>query len=105
MKIDYAIMASDSNPDYLDFWEPVSKVWNIKMGITPILIHIGDGDNIDITYGDVINMKPIEGIPLHLQAQWVRFWYMSTLGDKVGVISDIDMFALSRKYFVDKIEI
>jgi len=36
MKIDKAIMSSDDNPLYLDFWQSVSKVWKLKFDIESI---------------------------------------------------------------------
>ena len=38
------IMSCDDNPYYLDFWPLVSWVWKEKMGIEPVLIHIGENN-------------------------------------------------------------
>ena len=103
MKIDYAIHASDDNPLYLDFWEPVSKIWKLKFGIEPVLLYFGEG-NPSTEYGKVIRMKIIKEYPIATQCQWSRFWYATTLGNKVGIISDIDMLPLSKHYFCDQIE-
>ncbi len=103
MKIDKAIVSSNMNPDYLDFWPLVSKVWKIKFNIDPVLLLIcNENKEEDSEFGKVIKIKEDETIPYYLQAQWVRFWYLSTLKDEVGIISDIDMFPLSYKYFVDQ---
>lgn len=37
----YASMSCDSNPFYLDFWEPVSRIWKKKFGIHPYLFFVG----------------------------------------------------------------
>lgn len=106
MNIDIAIHSSDSNPLYLDFWESVSRAWKTKLGIEPVLIYI-DHDYktaaISEKYGKVVRMKPIPGIPLYVQCQTVRFWYATQLGDKTGIISDIDMYPLSKYYFKTQI--
>lgn len=106
MKIDYSIHSSDSNSFYLDFWPLVSKVWKLKFNVEPILIYIDKNENIDIdeTYGTVIRLKEIDGIPNYLQNLWVRYWYPINFPDKVSIISDIDMFPLSEKYFIDSIK-
>lgn len=105
MKIDLVIHSSDSNPFYLEFWPLVSKVWKLKFNIEPLLVFIGDESTpIDETYGKVIRMKPIDNVPLYLQCQWVRFWIPSQFPDKVCLTSDIDMFPLSKRYFVDQLE-
>jgi hypothetical protein len=106
MKIDYAIHSSDSNKLYLDFWPIVSEIWLKKFSIIPILVYIdAEEKNIDETYGIVINMKPIKGIPIHSQAQIVRFWVTSLYPEKVSIISDIDMIPLSIDYFHNSIKL
>ena len=107
MKIDIAIHSSDSNPLYLDFWESVSRAWKTKLGIEPILLYI-DHDyatkQISEQYGKVIRIKPLDNIPMYVQCQTVRYWYATQLGDKVGIISDIDMYPLSNFYFNTQLE-
>ena len=106
MKIDIVVHSSDSNPFYLDFWPSVSKVWNIRFGLRPLLVYIDENHDIpiDTTYGNVIKMKPVSGVPLYLQCQWVRFWIPSQFPNKVCITSDIDMFPISRSYFMHQIE-
>jgi hypothetical protein len=53
----------------------------------------------DESYGKVIRIKPLDTIPLYVQCQVVRFWYATQLQDRVGIISDIDMYPLSQWYF------
>jgi hypothetical protein len=54
-------------------------------------------------YGEIFNIPLIDGIDASVQAQWSRFWWASTLGDKISIISDIDMFPISKPYFIDQI--
>jgi len=104
MKPDIVIHSSDANPYYLEFWPLVSKVWKLRFQIEPLLVFIGDDDvPISEEYGRVIRMKPIPDVPLYLQCQWVRFWIPSQFPEKVCLLSDIDMFPISRKYFIDQI--
>lgn len=105
MKIDLAIHSSDSNPFYLDFWPLVSRVWKEVFGIDPILLYIDENHDIPIdeTYGKVIKMKPIDGVPKYLQCLWIRYWWPSQVPDTICMISDIDMFPLSRQYFINQI--
>ena len=106
MKIDIAIHSSDSNPYYLDFWPIVSKIWKVKFGVTPLLVYIDENHDIPIdeTYGIVVKMKPVEGVPLYIQCCWVRFWIPSQYPDKICMTSDIDMLPISKRYFVQRIE-
>ena len=104
MKPDIIVHSSDSNPFYLEFWPLVSKVWKLRFNIDPILVFIGDEDVvIDETYGKVIRMKPVPNVPVYLQCQWVRFWIPSQFPEKVCLLSDIDMFPISRSYFIDQL--
>ena len=105
MKIDYAIVSSDSNPFYLDFWQVISKMWFLKFNIMPFLIYIDEKDTkIDSTYGIVEKWKPVKDVPIYLQCLWSRYWYPITKPDKVSIISDIDMLPLSRWYYQGQIE-
>lgn len=105
MKIDFVIHSSNSNPLYLDFWPLVSKVWTLRFGIRPLLIYIDEDHSIpiDTTYGGVLKLKPIPDIPVYLQCLWVRYWMPTQFPDKVCMISDIDMFPISKSYFIDTI--
>ncbi len=105
MKIKYAIMGSDMNPLYYDFWPIISKVWKEVFDITPVLGLICDEDSelIQDQYGLIKKFKRINGIDDGLQSQIVRFYLPPTL-DGVCITSDIDMMPLSKKYFIDNIE-
>jgi hypothetical protein len=106
MKIEVVIHSSNSNPMYLDFWPLVSKVWNIRFGLRPLLIYIDENHSIpiDTTYGDVIKMKPVPDVPVYLQCLWVRYWIPTQYPEKVCMISDIDMFPISKSYFTETIK-
>lgn len=105
MKIDCAIVSSNNNKLYLDFWPYVSKIWKVKFDIEPILLYVGDDEpDISREYGRVIRVRPSTKYPEYIQSLFVRYWYATTLGDKVGIISDIDMFPISTYYFKDRIK-
>ena len=102
MKIDKVIHSCDNNKFYLDFWPLVSKIWKVKFNVEPILAFIGDEDvEIDDTYGTVIRMGDVKGVPKYLQALWVRYWLPVTELDTVWMISDIDMLPISKEYFIE----
>lgn len=104
MKIDKAIVSSDDNPFYLDFWPLVSRVWKEKFGITPVLLYVSDSEYEPTTeYGEVYKYKPVEGVPVYLQTLWVRYFHPSTEPETTWAISDIDMFPVSREYFLDRV--
>ncbi len=105
MKINYAIMGSNDNPMYLDFWPIISKTWKEIFNITPVLGLICDEDSdfIQDEYGLVKKFKKIEGIDSGLQSQIIRLWLTKELTGNM-IISDIDMVPLSKQYFIDQIK-
>lgn len=101
MKIDTVIMSCDTNPFYLDFWKPVSKVWFQYIGIKPLLILLSDNKQVDISteYGNVEIIQPDKNIPINTQAQMARLWRCAQESSKVFLTSDIDMIPCSKQYF------
>ena len=100
MKIDYAIVGSNMDPMYLDFWPIVSKVWKEKFNITPVLGLICDEDTdlYQDTYGLVKKFKKIDGVDESMQTQIVRLFLPKFLNGSC-LMSDIDMIPLSVDYF------
>ncbi len=99
-----AIVSSDKNPLYLDFWPIVAKAWN-RMGITPTLALIGDGDiEVDETLGDVIRLKSIPGVSDGLYAQMVRLLLPICFDEEICLLSDIDLIPISKSYYLDRVK-
>lgn len=102
MRIDYAVMSSDDNELYLDFWLPVSKLWKERIGITPVLLYFGDGSPSE-EYGIVIKMnKNVTNLPL--ATCWARYWWAGQQKDAITIITDIDMLPFSTWYFKYQLE-
>jgi len=100
MKLDTVILASNDNPDYLDFWPIVSEAWSI-MGIEPILIYTGKSkQNLK---GNIIEFDS-KNFDSAFVAQNIRLLYPAMLNNKNCIISDIDLLPLSKRYFVESIE-
>ena len=75
MRLDTVILASNDNPDYLDFWPIVSEAWEL-MGIEPILIYTGEQKkNLK---GNVINFES-KKLNSAFVAQNIRILYTSIL--------------------------
>ena len=104
MKIDYALMGSDTNPMYLDFWPITSKVWKKKFGITPVLGLITNEKEeiISDDYGLIIKINPIDGYEISLQTQLIRLYLPKFLNGNC-IVTDIDMFPLSKDYFISNL--
>jgi hypothetical protein len=99
MKLKYAVVSSDSNPEYLDFWPYVAKAWR-RLGIEPVLLYI-DSDpppnNLE-EYGKTFYLKSISEWSIVQQAQSIRFWAAKLL-DAPFIISDMDMLPISKEYY------
>lgn len=94
-----AIVSSDNNPMYLDFWEVVRDMW-IRIGIKPLLVHICDKDEI-IENNDFIihKVKKIENVDTGFQSQIIRMYISKYYKNNILITSDIDMIPLSKTYF------
>jgi len=103
MRIDKVIHSSNDDPFYLDFWEIVSKIWNLKFGVTPVLIYFGES-KVSEQYGSVIKLNAPEGIPINTCCQLSRYWLPSTEENAVFMTSDIDMLPISKWYFMEQIK-
>ena len=107
MKIDKVIHSCDNNPFYMEFWPLVARVWKEKFDIEPHLIYIAEKKDLDVdldeTYGTVQRIEQLPDVPIYLQVLWCRYFFPSLELEKVSMISDIDMFPISKEYFVDQI--
>lgn len=102
MQIDKAIMSVDDNPLYEGFWPLISMVWKKRFNITPELIYFGSKKQ-DSTYGEVKYVDAVPEIPTHLQCQWARFFYTRLERESTYITTDIDMFPISKSFFIDQI--
>jgi hypothetical protein len=97
-------LSCNANPYYLEFWEPVSRMWKLKCGLQPYLFFIGNERDVPPPeHGTVVHVPAVAGVPEHTQAQWARFFFTQIDPDAVWITSDIDMFPLSRLHFVDSV--
>ncbi|HJZ24116.1 MAG TPA: hypothetical protein VJ201_06695 [Candidatus Babeliales bacterium] len=102
--INRAIMASDTNPTYIDFWPLVSQAWVKLIGIRPTLALISEKKiPVDTTYGDVIYFYPIPGVSTALQSQTIRLLLPALFPDEISIISDIDMLPINKEYFINSV--
>lgn len=102
MKIDYVIMSTDGNELYDDFWEINKTIWKNVIGVTPILVVIGDEDKIEHNEDCVIiYYKKVADIKTSFQAQIARLYVTSLFLENTLLISDLDMIPLNKNYFTD----
>lgn len=106
MTLHRVIVSSDKNPMYLDFWPFVAKAWKQIVGLQPtlILIDTEEGLEVDETVGDVIRIKPIEGVPSWQHAQIIRAFAPMLFPNEVCMISDMDVLPMNKDYFFTKIK-
>jgi hypothetical protein len=102
MKIDYVVIASDSNPLYTDFYAPVSKVWN-HFGYKTFMLEICDeeSDIYETEFGIYKKVKSVSDNTA-LQSQVVRLYANRILKNKNLLLSDIDMMPMSIEYFENR---
>lgn len=100
MEIKYAIVSSDENPLYYDFWTIVRDLWSSHIGIKPVFLFITNKDEV-IDHGEYIvhKVKSIEGVDTGLQSQIIRMYATKFYPNDVCITSDIDMLPLGKSYF------
>lgn len=101
MEINRAIVSTDNNPLYYEFWPLVARAWR-NIGIEPTVSVVGDV-NLDYTYGTIIKMPLIDGISSGFISQVIRFIIPCFFPEEVSVIGDIDMIPLNKDYFTKNI--
>lgn len=98
-KIEKIIFASDSKPEYLDFWEINSKLCSKKLRTTPVLFHICD-EETDFywdEYGLVKKVKTISGDNTGFESQIYRMYGTKFFMDEICLTNDIDMLILNKE--------
>lgn len=99
MRISRAVVSSDSNRDYIEFWPIVARTWSL-LGVTPTLVFTGEDDSmVDYSVGDVVRVPGIRGVPSAFAAQCARLLAPALYPDDVCLISDIDDLPLSIDFF------
>jgi len=107
MKIGTILTASDSNPLYSDFIPKFIECWKHVIPEADIcILYIAETIPAHLLpYSAYIQLvPPIPGIHTAFQAQCVRLLYPREIKRNEGVlITDMDMFPMNRKYYVDPI--
>ena len=101
MELKYAVVSSDSKPEYLDFWPYIANAWR-RIGIEPVLLYIDRHEPSDEvkSHGTVFYLESIPEWSIAQQAQCIRFWAARLL-DAPFIISDMDMLPISGSYFIN----
>lgn len=104
MKIDYVILSSDDSY-YLDFYEPVSKLWNY-FGLKTLMFHITDNESDfeENKFGLYKKIKSISGYPTSWQSQLIRLYAYTYFENANLLTSDIDMIPLNGNFFTSNAE-
>jgi hypothetical protein len=105
MKIDFAIVSTNENQLYYEFWETVKNLWVKVINIKPILVEISDKEEMK-DYGDYIiyKLKKVNNVDTGFQSQISRMYITKYFQNYVCLTSDIDMLPLSKEYFTKNIE-
>ena len=98
MKVN-VILSCDDNPYYSEFWNPAKDIWTKRFGISPKLIYINNYRQTEQFIDNILYVKKIKGIPVHLQAQLARIYFTQMFPKDINLLSDIDMFPISKKFF------
>jgi hypothetical protein len=103
LELTHALVASDLNSRYLDFWPLARRAWSEIAGLEALLVLVADEDDAPAALLDdpgVRLFSPLPGVHTALQAQCIRLLYPALLdADGAVLTSDIDMVPLNPRYF------
>lgn len=97
MIITRAIVSTDNNPVYYEFWPLVAKAWQ-NIEIEPTVAVVGNL-NLNYAFGTILKFPLMPEIPSDFVAQVIRFIIPCFYPEEVSIISDMDMVPLNRDYF------
>lgn len=106
MKIDIVLTSCNLNNYYLNLYPYVFKVWKERFNLDLYLVLISDTipDNL-IKYDKfIILFKPIDKINTTYIAQVIRILYPCLFDNLNILITDIDIFPISKEYFFTSIQ-
>ena len=98
MKVN-VLLSCDDNPYYSDFWPMARDIWKRRFDIEPKLVYINDDKETEDFEDGILHIKKIAGTPVHLQAQMARIYFTLKFPDDICLVSDIDMFPVSKSFF------
>ena len=93
------LLSCDENPYYLDFWPLAKDIWKRRFDIDPKLVYINKEKETETFEDSVLYIKQLEDVPIYLQAQMARIYFTHLFPDDVCLVSDIDMFPVSKAFF------
>lgn len=102
MKINHVILTSNDDPNYHQFWNPISKTYSEKFGIKCTLIWLGVKEDIERLklsdeFGNIIIQYPHPKHHIGWQTAWAIFYFMSKFPEDVFLTMGIDQVPLSDK--------
>lgn len=109
MKLGCALVASDLNPEYLEFFPLVRRTWMEVVGVPALLVLIADAipPGLEEHADSIRLLPPLPDVHTAFQAQCVRLLYPALLEEEAAggavLTSDIDMIPMNRPYYVDSI--
>ena len=105
MKIDIVLTSCNLNDYYLNLYPYVFKIWKERFGLDLYLILISNEipDNLLKYKKFIILFEPILKINTIYIAQVIRILYACLFDNLNILITDIDIFPISKKYFFNSI--
>lgn len=109
MKIDRVILATNNNPTYYEFWNPLSRLYKVHFDIQPTLIFYGSQEELDSTnlskqYGDIIRQNIVSSQNVLWTTTWLPFYYTKFFANEVCVTNGIDQIPLGSEFLIDCIK-
>jgi len=98
------IISYNDNPIYSEFVHPFLRYYN-KLGLAVHVAYVGNNPPTDLECADFIQLKPVDGIDIGIQAKLARSYVARTFDPNfILTLSDIDMFILCIDWYRNSIK-
>ena len=106
MKIDFVLTAGNINSHYTKLYPLIYKIWKERFNLDCYLILVADEipEYLEELKNYIILWNQIENINNIYVAKVIRILYPALFKNKNILVTDLDIFPVSRKYFIDSIK-
>jgi hypothetical protein len=99
-----AVISSNYNKNYLEFWPIVNQAWKKLINVKAKLILISEEKDLFENNEDIYQFIPVKSLSTSFQSMCIRCLYASIFEDEFCIISDADIIPLSKRYFQERIK-
>lgn len=107
-RVDRIILTLTANPNYVGYWNFVSKVWRLKFSVIPTLVFNGTASELSSCglsdqYGEIVRLDRVDDVTVNRQREWACTWSLffaaANFPTSVCMTCGIDQVPLNGRFF------